>query len=696
MKESLYITPPPVEYLSKEAGVPTVLSEDEPKWVGEIVAETFRAFPFLSGYDVRAEIIKSSPETGVGSGRVVVRKPVAHIDMVTEETDTPLFYLPFVIRGLQLAPLDLATDGDLYFPASQKRMERKMLDPTVASVSPDNTQLTTDTSYFSDLIPPGRSFYGAYPGTKTASLLGSALDDSAAAGNMQQVAELQEKVAQQNVFVFVKAVCPEAVEKLASCVSTRIPPSVNDTNRTHVPTVMQFEKMGSNRVRVIHANREHFHKIAEEIPAEAAQEVMPPEAAADMEEYGFHTMPTQAPVHIPTLPKQDPSSPIASTGEYLVFTPEGDKITGWATPNTLGFDGQPRDAVVFANGTAGTLQPQIAGIKQGSGHLPPTTTTPKDLGFFLTRNDGDIQAYGPVQIQGTGALPDGSAMYSCVDAMTGTPITLQPTPEILRVVPLGEAMFGIPQVIEFLPMGSTVELLMPGEIMKTAQAAIYQDSSTVSIACHNGLFNIDGPPVEALHELETHGLNKQAAHFLLVSCGTDVRDAKDIIKKASRFQGEDVLVPGRLHITRTTAEKTAQIDKIAADIQALDTLKPKFLVNEAAHLCKFSSDMQGRPAAVLGAREMFYQHFKLAAPVLPKQETVDSILSLGLVNQQTASTFIREKPMLEKSLSTLCSLLLYTRIGMPGIPELVVERCIDDFDQITEALDMLPFNLQDK
>lgn len=701
LRPTLFLSLPKLGITSEEehkkiAGMPSMVSEDPGKWTQEITAEVYRTFPFLDGFDIRPEIVKADPDTGVGTGRVVIRHPALRPGM--EAPDGPTLILPFVIRGLEMAPLDLATDGNVYFPASQQRMERVLMNPALTSVGPQAEQLVDDTSYFTDLIPPGRSMHGAYPGMsqvkvgsvqESGDLITQLMNMEKLSHFTDPVLELRDQLSKNKDYLTVfSAVTPELVEKVASYQPKTI--ELQDVLKELPPSTLQFEKISSHRVRVTYANRQAFEKVAEDVPASQAEQYMPEGGAEQMQEQGFATMPTEGPVVIPNLPRLDPTSPIVYTGDYTVFQRDGSKLNGWATPNVVDFDQTPRGMVVFSNGSVCALQQQIAGIQTGTGLVPPTTHKPQGMGFFLFKLDGDYQAYGPVMIQSSGQMPDGGLIYNCVDAITGMPTILQPTPGLERVAAMGEGMYGIPLNIEFLPCDMPTDVLMSGEILKTAGAN--RGNEIVLSSAGADSFNIQGDPVAALDFEQKHDLTKKAAHFLLVTCGVAPGHAMEMLKEATASMGEHISAFGAhiIHSKDDAKEVLASVRNIHVE----NTPPAWDLLKEAAHIALYLHRPERKNGpAMLGPA--FQELFKLASPSLPNQETVDSILSLGMINPQTVSTFLRQKPDLEKSLSTLCSLLLYTRLGAPGIPELALERTIEGLDQTLEGLDMLPFNVQE-
>lgn len=681
---SLFIEQPTLQRERPEfvkfASVPISLSNDETRWVQEITSEVYKSFPFLQGSDIRVQIIRSDKETGTATGRVVISAAAQRQDMAAPQT--PPLFLPFVVRGFEMSPLDVATDGERYFPASQKRIERHLFQPSVASVGPDQSAISPVTSFAGELIPPGQSFRGGMNQGMSQVKLGSVLDDALVCSSPDTLGAMREHLSKDLASLdALRSTVPYSLMKIANWV-----PSKESIDTLPFPTVVMMEKKAGGQVRVTLANRNAFVKIAQDIPEEQAMQQLPPDGQQDMQQQmgqqGFGMMQIEQPVIVPQLPKQDPTQPIRATGTYICFQEDGSQVTGWATRNVMSFDGQPTQMVLFSNGSAFAFQPEIAGVPVGTGHLPPSSRNASGMGAFCFRADGDIYVYGPVQVMSSGQMPDGSLVYTCADMMSGAQIILQPMPELIRPAPMGEGMYGIPQMFEFLPMNQQTPLLPPGRILKMASASLARMSSISLTSPYYGAFNVTGSPTDELGHTETTSLTKSAAAFLLASCGVPSKAIPHFLKQAEEGKGKSVDIPNVRPISSYAKVKGL------ADKNKEKSLKkpPKWTVKEAAVLASSLRGGLGQRAQITPAL------FKTAAP-MPDQDTVDSVLSLNLINPRTVSTFIRQKPKLEEALSHLCGLLLFARIGAPGVPELALERCIENMEDVVDSLDMMSYRV---
>lgn len=723
----LFLVPQDVDSSEKVAGTPVRLSDDDARWPQEITAEAYRTFPFLSDADLRVEMTRTDPSAGVGVGRVLVRKASPRMDVPMPDS-SPII-LPVVIRGGELEPLDIATDGKRYFPATRKRLEEHLLQPEALTVGPNVENLVDTSSYFSDLIPPGRNYHGAYPGggamkTGSASLSAALLpycDDD-------QLLHMRTAVGSDPTsFLKLQTSVPGLMSKIAEAAPRE--KEEFDLWSQLPATVFQLEKVGTHKMRVTWANRNAFKKMAQDIPMEQANQLFPeemlqqagppgmlpqgappemqgipapeegmppggPEEGAPPPQEGAPpeapAFSTEAPVNLPVLPRHDPTSPIKDVGEYIVFAPDGTTLSGWGCGRVLNFDGSESGMSVFSNGAISAVQPAIAGARTGAGLLPPTTRTPQGLGCFVVRIDGEIQVYSPVEIQSSMATPDGRMGYVC-QTFTGEQLSFQAIPEVRRMSPMGEGVYAMPETYEFLPLQGMTELLQPGQIVKQAQMSLMKNPLYLSCAGPH-TYHLEGPPVASLPTEEHMGLEKKAARFLLVTCGVHPQQAEEKLAEAARVMGDLVPLPGLRSIIYGPPVLNSTLQKFAAAKEALPDFRGPVLVKEAAAIAACMGNMRDKYGDYVTLSNAF---FKIAFQEgLPEYETVDSVLSLGLVNKDSVDIFCRQKEQLEESLSTLCSLLMFARLGAPNMPEISLERCISAFEDVLESLKVLPFNVK--
>jgi hypothetical protein len=79
------------------------------------------------------------------------------------------------------------------------------------------------------------------------------------------------------------------------------------------------------------------------------------------------------------------------------------------------------------------------------------------------------------------------------------------------------------------------------------------------------------------------------------------------------------------------------------------------------------------------------------AAVIPDPAAVDTILSLGFINDENLRTFISYLPKIDESQKKMCELLLASRLGIKDIPGSAVEKAIRSTEEVITGLKGLAF-----
>jgi hypothetical protein len=87
-------------------------------------------------------------------------------------------------------------------------------------------------------------------------------------------------------------------------------------------------------------------------------------------------------------------------------------------------------------------------------------------------------------------------------------------------------------------------------------------------------------------------------------------------------------------------------------------------------------------------RAPFEVILKVAA-ALDDSESVDSVLSLGFINEENIDRFAAAKPLLEEVTCVITKLLLASRLGMSDIPEEATRLALMHLQRVTSGLDKL-------
>jgi hypothetical protein len=167
-----------------------------------------------------------------------------------------------------------------------------------------------------------------------------------------------------------------------------------------------------------------------------------------------------------------------------------------------------------------------------------------------------------------------------------------------------------------------------------------------------GLIRLEGPEFDKYGE--THDIDNLTdldAKWILIHMGAD---SEDIKKVASLAKNEQFRVNSSVN-SPTTPTKIIEViqnnfEKEAAFIRNLT----RTLVKEAA--------------------------------VIKDEDTIDAILSLGLIKRHNVAEYVALIPDYSRILGELAKLLLMTRLGMTQMPEEIIKRAMDSMLEVVEIL----------
>ena len=198
----------------------------------------------------------------------------------------------------------------------------------------------------------------------------------------------------------------------------------------------------------------------------------------------------------------------------------------------------------------------------------------------------------------------------------------------------------IPQS-DFLPLPKAETSLVGDEGTAVKLAAIKISNNALTVTRNDDLYTIAGAPVK---ELKLNELNKTAAQFILGSCGIAMPELED--GECMLYKNAFTLVP-KSYIIDTINKEAAQL---------------------RSHWTDFSVDLT-----------------KMAA-LLQDGDTIDTVLSLGMITPDTVIEFINSIPTLEETADKLADLLLHIRVGLSTVPEVAVEACMRNLTAIIKKL----------
>ncbi len=653
----------------KTAGLP--LSEDPQEWAGEVIKELYRVLPELLEYTPEVMFLKNDPEQGYALGVVVVTSSTdTALSASRLDSKSPKALIPLVVKNHQLAPLDLLMSSTGRMAPLTKERLREML------FRPETFELLTedwgDTTLYNMFYPPGRSdnetgsgmgmgFGGGGHGGQTTfgpgmkfAMLEEVLP-SARYTDLRKIAEILEsdpnilKSARDNdVFVsalrMIGAAEPEA-KKFAEFVL-----SGNAREAAQGPMNVDVAQFGYNELTgeywIKQACREGDFRLSEKTMNRAEfMKVAGPAITRKVDINGTVTLASGSDGGNPDFSSWET---VTRSGIYKVRTLDGRELTGWVLAGLIDTDGNVSPLALFTNGAAAAVQESVAGAQVSTGVDLPAAAA-KGTGVFYVAGTGGVQATLPVNVLSKEALPNGGDCYH-VTVLTGETVCVNIVPGVQGVKGLG-GNYLIPPDAKFLPLNeeANVSLVATAEgLNKTAAAMIEPslvvggyDGDSYSIRYHN---------MPTLAKVAGARVSDDNAAFVLCCAGLSAAAAYRVLADATT---ESVKV-----------SSVRDLQPLTVDLSGL----------------KASTEIHG-----------LCQYLVKQAAVLPSVQTVDGVLSLGLLNPENVNIYVSRLPYLDKTVSMLGELLLASRLGLTEIPEGAAARALRGVDGVVQGLKALAF-----
>lgn len=700
----LFIQP---EVHFEKAAAAVDLPEDPNSWSKEILDELFKQVPYIADFQPHVSMSKVDGERGYGLGHV----EVANHTQAGVGTDPEMLSaagvrsirIPIIIKEGKLSPFDLlVNDRSKVIPLTESRLRQAIFRPQMF----DATAATPgDQSMIGQLYPPYRSANGFGAGgvtvpamgkeasafeeylitelekldsgfrrpkestktasprvvfRKTASLLSAIAstihgDDLEAFWGEMQSPGLQAQM-RKNAGCTMGALSvlantePRSVEKTAAALSSMVR-----------PTVAQITKV-ARKYRVKEANHNFWEPKIEYVDRHELVHRFGEKIALATDEAGGLTVAEGA--QEAAGPAEHEVHPIEVSGTYRVFTTEGQELIGTVVPNLLDLDGEPVPLTLFTNGSQATVQSEVFGEKVDDGTAPvPLPSGPvQGMGAFF--NDDGSQAVIPMQLQGSYDGEDGMTMY-VGETYDGRPVEVSVQPNIAVPTPVDEGRILIPEAWKWTPLQLAKEVSLAGGPPPEMIDDVNEDGSGLKEASafvtirgdHTGQFTVTGPAVEKLASEDREYLDLDGAMFLLAALGVDQRFGVTKLGQAALGLEPQVVKVGRL--IKTAAEERARALSEAREHLASTPSLRQSLVKEAS--------------------------------TIPDPMAVDTVLSLGFINDENLMTFVSYLPSIDDAQMKLCEILLGVRLGMADISETALERSVRSVEEVIEGLKVIAF-----
>ncbi len=318
--------------------------------------------------------------------------------------------------------------------------------------------------------------------------------------------------------------------------------------------------------------------------------------------------------------------PVEKVGYYSCISSQQKNVVDGAVVKVSYFNGGDSWLFIGTNGFA--LQNEIVGVK---------TAEVADLALDVDGTFGiftsDQWSSEPLQIE----YMVGNT-YHCKTATQNVKLTEEDT--IISPVKIASASWLIPSS-QFISLPKNEMSLEDDADKVVGLTAIKTAATALRINRFDDVYTIEGAPVS---NLKLGELNQKEAQFILGVCGIQMPEMDEYAS---------VLFKNAHTITTK---------KYVKDIMS----------KEAASLTKYWP-------------ELSVDLTKMAS-LLQDGDTIDSVLSLGMITPDTVVEFVNAIPKLEESADKLADLLLHIRVGMSTVPEVAVETCMRNLVLIIKKL----------
>lgn len=672
----LFISEPELEFeRPKRAGVQ--LDENPNNWGRQVLVELYRELPQTSEFSPQVMFMKIDKEQGTGFGVVVITNDTdSALSAVRPGSKAPKAFVPIVVKGHQLCPLDLImTKNGRFTPLNEHRLREVLFRPEVFDMVTDDWG---DTTLYNMFYPPGRSDndFGAGisqgvgggtagavtmihgPGMKLSAadfeLLGG-VAPTALRPDIQRLARTVETVPGLMKAAGSNAPFLAGLQLLSACESTALDSAVDLAKTaadTVEPDVLQMGwSSAEGQYWIKSASRQCFyHRPQRYLSRGQALKLAGEELVRKVDTEGTVTMAGSAASPGMVDPNASEWGVATESGIYKVKTMADKEMTGWVLPQLLDPQGNLSPVAVFTNGAVAAVQDQIAGAKVSTGADLPSAPA-KGTGLFYAGGSAGIAATVPLQVIGAEGEMNGGKSY-LIRTLTGEDTKLRIIPGLQKLMAKGGEYFA-PENTHFLPLDDEQAVPLAetvDQLSKTASdslapmARIWGDGDTFTVRFRN---------TPKLASVTSPVLNREEAVFALCVAGCDGQTAQNKVAAASNGYGIEI----EIQDVELASDQFSEAHKIASARSQEVTALRQYLVKEAA--------------------------------VLPDVMTVDSVLSLGFINSENVRMFIARLPYLEKALHQVCELLLASRIGLTEIPEYATARAVRGLDDTVQGLKAL-------
>lgn len=479
---------------------------------------------------------------------------------------------------------------------------------------------------------------------------------------------------------------PLVAELLPKCASVLASLKVASYNVGPRPTRADLVKQASaGRTNVIQVSPTRYGYLVkwaaapdgvqpqqQEVSAPQAQQTLPPEMLQQADEQGAATV-----TDVEAEPDPLVETPQSAEGFGIYKCVQADtqkEVVGFVIP-TL-FDprtGAPTPQRLFVNGSQFAIQPDIQGVLiTVSYNLPSGPSEPRGMGVFYKTDGKGIIATIPFNVITSVTGPDGAQYYSAT-TFDGALCQIMPSDGIKRpiVSPVpGAQATNICMPIDFtwLPLDNEVPLLgmetaagEPADPMaqqKTASAPTRADIRAWRDGNEGGGCHLSGP-VFSKHGSGDYTWDEGV--FWLAAAGCPQNLSVGLLEKAASTETTVCMYGLRPLSKDADVPDDVEGQKIASIVQRL-VPRPCLLKEAMAiEMCKEAKELVG-------------------------VDSLDTLLSVGLINKENVQDFVDGLPDLEETQAKLASLVFATQLGLQSVSKTAAIRAMQSLEDVISGL----------
>lgn len=513
--------------------------------------------------------------------------------------------VPLIIDNKHLKPLDLMNIEGKMHPLSEAKLRQALFRPEIAELS--DRYPSRDRYIGNQMSPPYGGGWGGFSyGMDSGSAKYASLLDKIHIDEADQKA-LAEKLASDPSYEKVFSKNAAFATAITKIASYEAPEEIEEVD------CIRFDKLNKREVLIKWASAKNYNpQVVKLSTAEAAQ--LAPESSDQifaLEPGGSLTATTNA-AQKSTL-DQDEVKEITEFGEYNVQDVEDNDLLGWVIP-LITLDGTAVPSYVFTNGSVWALQDRISGSRVGQGSNLPSHI-PSGMGLFYSVDAGRVLGTMPMEVSHS----EGDS-YICQDQL-GNQVTLEKL-DIQTIVKMEEGHYAIPSTMKFLRLPEEFVALKEDGATFNKVATI---DWTVLTKHAEDLYSLRG---FVSNEVPHEELSKDEVEFMLSTAGFD---GGELIKRAEKEKVVKIAGGTPLSVRREKMKKRLSKEASFAPFKKIDWVK--------------------------------------LASSFTDEETVDKLLSLGVLNQDNISKYSDFLPGFEEVEQKLADLLFGIRCGLSPVPE---------------------------